>query len=90
MEHVDSEIQLSKEELLFNDFIRRGDDFMKINIYRNAKESYNYALETHFNDSIALNKINDCNQKIKKESKIIITIIVVVAVIVGVICLINC
>jgi hypothetical protein len=83
MEHKDSELHLSKEELLFNDLIRRGDDFMKISIYRNAKECYHQALETHFNDTIAHDKFIDCVHKIKKESKIIISIIVIAAIIIG-------
>jgi len=90
MEYIDSEIQLGKDELQFNDFIRRGDDFMKINIYRNAKENYNFALETHVNNSFVINKIADCEQKIQKESNIIITVIIVAAFIIGAICLINC
>ena len=83
MEHNDSDHLLSKEELHFNDFIRRGDDFMKINIYRNARECYNQALEIHFNDTLVNEKIYDCVKKIKSESKIIYTILIVAALITG-------
>jgi hypothetical protein len=81
MEHVSTE-NLSREEIAFNEMIQRGEDFMKIEIFRNARECYKQALEMNFNNTFAQEKLNNCNQNIKSESKTIIKILVVAAVIV--------
>jgi hypothetical protein len=83
MEHIDTEFHLTAEQKLFNDFIQRAEDFMKIEIYRSAKKCYIEALDTHVNDELSQQKIMECDQLIRKESNIIITIIAVAAVIVG-------
>ncbi|MCX6259039.1 MAG: hypothetical protein NTW49_14235 [Bacteroidia bacterium] len=88
MEHVDSELQLGAEQIKFNDLIRRGDDFMKIEIYRNARKYYTEALGTHINDILVNEKIAGCDGLIRKESGIIISIVIAAAVIAGVVCII--
>jgi len=88
MEHIDTEQHLSKEEQYFNDLMRRGEDFMKIEIFRNAKRCYNEALEIHVNNNLAIQKISNCEQLIRKESRTILTILAVFAAITGVVCLI--
>jgi len=80
MAHHNDDSNLSKEELEFNDLIRHGDDFMKIQIYRNAREWYNYALESNFNNELASNKLTECNALIKSELSTIIKIVAVMAV----------
>lgn len=80
MAHHDNTLNLSKEELVFNEFINHGDDFIKIQIYRNARECYTQALETNFNNEIASNKLTECNALIKSESKAIIVIVSIMAV----------
>jgi hypothetical protein len=74
---------LSKEELEFNDYIKRGDDFMTIQIYRSAKEWYTKAVEMKFNDELAKEKLDVCNKKLKTESRTIIAVVVIAALIVG-------
>ena len=83
MEHVDSELLLGKEELQFKEFIRHGDDFMKIEIFRRALESYTQALGTHVNDTLTSQKLDECKRKLKKESRIIIMIVILAAVIIA-------
>ena len=56
MAHHDSEENLSIEQTDFNDYIRRGDDFVKIQIYKNAIKWYEKAATMGINDSIALKK----------------------------------
>jgi hypothetical protein len=80
MAHQNIDLHLSKEELAFNDFIGHGDDFMKIQIYRNAREAYTNALETNFNNELALSKLSDCNALIKSESRAIIIIVTVLVI----------
>ncbi|MEI6696690.1 MAG: hypothetical protein WCO13_11535 [Bacteroidota bacterium] len=80
MAHHDTDVHLSKEEILFNDFIMHGDDFMKIQIYRNAREAYTNALGTNFNNELASSKLSECNALIKSESKAIIIIVSIMAI----------
>ncbi|MFZ4401214.1 MAG: hypothetical protein ACOYO1_14345 [Bacteroidales bacterium] len=80
MAHQDNNLHLSKEETAFNDFIGHGDDLMKAEIYRNAKECYINALETNFNNELAGKKLSECNALIKSESKAIIIIVSIMAI----------
>ena len=80
MAHHNENLNLSKEELEFNDFIRRGDDFIKIQIYRNARECYTFALESNFNNEISEAKLSECNALIRSESRMIINVVAVMAI----------
>jgi hypothetical protein len=82
MEHVSTE-NLSKEELAFNEMMQRGEDFMKIEIFRSARECFSNALAMNFNNPLAQEKLSLCNQNIKSESKIIINILIVFAVVIA-------
>ncbi|MFC2114506.1 hypothetical protein ACFLRI_04085 [Bacteroidota bacterium] len=80
--HDDQGANLSLEERNFNDYINRGDDFMKIQILRNAKQCYLKALEIYPDNQLAKDKLADCQVKLKSESRIIITIVSIAAVII--------
>ncbi len=80
MAHHDIDLNVSTEQQVFNEFIRHGDDFMKIQIYRSARESYTQALETNFNNELANLKLTECNVLIKSESKTIIVVVSIIAI----------
>jgi len=82
MEHINTE-NLSKEEVAFNEMIQRGDDFMKIEIFRNARECFSLALEMNVNNTFAQEKLNVCNQNIKIESSTIIKLLVIAGFIIA-------
>ncbi len=81
MAHHNDDSHLSKEELEFNDLIKRGDEFIKIQIYRNAREMYELAVESNFNSDIANAKLGECNALIKSESKTILAVVAVMAIV---------
>ncbi|MCX6230564.1 MAG: hypothetical protein NTZ33_03375 [Bacteroidetes bacterium] len=81
MAHLETDQNLSPEEKNFFDLISHGENFMKIQIYRNARECYEAALKMNVNNELAGAKLADCNAKIKSESKIIIAIVAVLAVV---------
>lgn len=83
MSHHEENIQLSPEEIMFNDCIRRGDDLANIHQYTPAKECYNQALEVHFNDNLAQEKINSIKNLQKYEQKTILKILAVAVVIIA-------
>jgi hypothetical protein len=89
MEHHDTNENISKEQIMFNDYIRRGDDFVKISIYRNALEWYEKALQTGINDELVKGKINECKRKIKHDNMIIWILVVVAIIVVGIVLLLN-
>ncbi len=82
MEKIINE-NISKKELDFNEIIQRGEDFMKIQIFRNARECFQLALNMNFNNVFAQKKLDDVNIKIKDESKTIIIILTVLGLIVA-------
>ncbi|MDD5571447.1 MAG: hypothetical protein PHD97_09890 [Bacteroidales bacterium] len=87
MAHTETNTNLSPEETKFNEYITRGEDFCKIEIYRNAKEWFQKALEMNINNILVKEKIDICDKKIKKEKKIIYTIvaaaILIIAIVIG-------
>lgn len=77
-----SKTSLSREEQLYHDFIRRAEDFMKIEIFRNAKECYKLALDTGVDNKYVNKQISLLDQKIKSEVK---TIRIILAIAVAII-----
>lgn len=74
--HHDEELS-KKDEL-----IKKGDDLVKIELYKSALEYFNLALEESPNDKEILKKIKNCQAKIRKDTvKIGIIVPVLVAVI---------
>ena len=83
MSHHEDHSNLSPEELKFNDCIRRGDDLASIHQYTPAKECYQEAIELHFNDKLAQEKIDSVKGLQKYEFKTIVKILAVAAVIIA-------
>jgi hypothetical protein len=83
MAHQEDTSNLNREELAYQDYMKRGEDFMTIQIYRSAKEWYLKALELNLHNDTVQEKLNKCNSKIRSESHTIIMVLVVVALIVG-------
>lgn len=72
---------LSPEEWRFRDFMQKGDDFMKIEIYRSAKECYTRALEFNQDKGVVRSKLDNCNRLLQIEKKRIIIIVSVLAIV---------
>jgi len=89
MAYTTSNENLSPEEKKFQYNLTRGDEFMNIEIFRNAKWHYNQALEMNMNNELVYQKLAICNEKIVKERKSFIGIAIVVAVIIGIIAFIR-
>jgi len=69
MENSENQKPRSSEEIKFREFLKTGDDFNKIEIYRLAKYWYAKALETGFEAELLTKKIREADQKIKSEQK---------------------
>lgn len=70
-----SEAVLNPTEKQYHDLIRRAEDFMKIEIFRNAKECYLLAMETGVNNQHVSEQLIVINEKIRNEVKTIRMII---------------
>ena len=75
----------SPEEERFNEYVKTGDDFKKIEIYRLAKHLYSKALETGIETEALKQKIILMEQKIKSEERVfaILGIIAFLIVVLG-------
>jgi hypothetical protein len=84
-----NEDNLSHEEIKYRYHIQRGSDYMKIDLFRSARETYKEALIYKLGDPLATEKIAECNQNIQRDKKKVLLIVpIVLAIIIGVI-LIN-
>jgi hypothetical protein len=81
MAHVVSKTDHSPEENLYLGYIQKADDFMKIEIYRSAKEWYTRALELKKNDDLIRAKLDKCNTLIQQEKRRILIIVSVIAIV---------
>jgi hypothetical protein len=70
MENNENQKPLSPQEEKFNDFLKTGDDFSKIEIYRLAKYWYQKALETGIDNELIEKRLVEADRKIKSELKI--------------------
>lgn len=72
---------LSSIERRYLDYNQKGDDFMKIEIYRSAKEWYIKALELNQNQEMIRSKLDNCNRQIQLEKKKITIVVLVIAIV---------
>jgi hypothetical protein len=82
MAHTETRIPQSPEEENFIDFLKNGDDFSKIEIFGLAKYWYQKALETGFEPELMKKRIDELNEKIRVERKVIIILATIATVIV--------
>jgi hypothetical protein len=82
MAHNYEEAVLSPEERRFREYITRGDDFCRIELFRYAVGWYRRAVELKPESEEARTRLQDCRGKIKSESRTILIILAVAAVIV--------
>ena len=80
----------SHEEIKYRYHIQRGSDYMKIDLFRSARETYKEALNYKPGDPLATEKISECNGYIRRDRKKVLVIVpIVLAAILGII-LLNC
>jgi siroheme synthase len=83
-----NEENLSHEEIQYRYYIQRGLDFTKIELFRSAREHYKQALNFKPGDPFMLERIDACNQQIRKDrTKVLILVPLVLALIAAVIAL---
>jgi len=87
--HNEDQAASTPQERQFAEFIRNGDDLMKIEQYMRAREFYQQALELHINDALANEKLGETQSKKKYETKTVLKILAVAVIIVSAVMLIK-
>jgi lipopolysaccharide biosynthesis regulator YciM len=71
---------LTPEEKRFAEYMKTGDDFTKIEIFRSAAAWYKKALDVRPDSEEAKQKLAGIKEKIKKENRAIYTIVAIFTV----------
>jgi len=76
---------LSHEELKFKEHTERAAHFIKIDLFRSAREEYKAALQYKKGDDFCLNQIDSMNVQIAHDRQIVMVVVpVVIAIITAV------
>lgn len=79
MENHDKNESISPTEKQFDELMHNGDDFFKIEIYRNAVKRYKEAAMLGIDNDLANRKIAECKSKLQNERKWIYVVLAVAA-----------
>ncbi len=84
--HEESTAHLSHEELKYKEHTERAGHFIKIDLFRSAREEYKAALQYRSGDSYCLQQIDVMNARILHDRRIVLIVVpIVLAVIAAVI-----
>ena len=83
------EENLSHEEIRYRYHIQRGSEYMKIDLFRSARETYKEALMYKPGDPLAAGKIDLCNDYIKRDRKKVLVIVPIVLALIICVILLN-
>lgn len=70
-----NEENLSHDEIQYRYYIQRGLDFTKIELFRSAREHYKQALQYKPGDPFVLERIDACNEQIRKDRTKVLVIV---------------
>ncbi|MFH1119269.1 MAG: hypothetical protein V1775_05560 [Bacteroidota bacterium] len=82
MTHSHSETPMGQAEREFQEFIQRGDDFLKIELLRPAISWYKKALELGMDNEPVKQKLAECNRMLAFENKVIGRLLIIAAIII--------
>jgi hypothetical protein len=82
MENNNSESTLNSAESSFIDFVKRGDDYYKIELLRQAKAWYGKALKIYPDNEMVKSRISECIRKLAFENKVVYILISIVSALV--------
>jgi hypothetical protein len=80
---------LSPDEKKFQEYLTRGDDFCRIELFRYAVAWYRQALQIKPDDPVARERLENCSKKIRNEVRVIYALLAVICVIVIVVMVIK-
>jgi hypothetical protein len=83
METHNAEIIIDSTERDFREFIRKGDDFFKIELLRQARSWYKKALLLNVDNHKVEVQIDECNRLLAYENRIVRIILVIASVLIA-------
>ena len=83
METPNAEIFIDSTERDFREFIRKGDDFFKIELLRQARSWYKKALLLNVDNNKAKAQIDECNRLLAYESRVVRILLVIASVLIA-------
>ena len=86
---VIQEENLSHEEIQYRYYIQRGLDFMKIDLFRSAREHYKQALNYKPGDPFVLERIDACNAQIRQDRTKVLVLVPLVLGLIAVVIALN-
>jgi hypothetical protein len=89
MAHLENNENISPEEKKFRELMQVGDDFIKIEIYRSAVKNYREAAKLGIDDSLASQKVAECERLLNRERRVIYIVIAIAVVVVALVWLIK-
>lgn len=85
MENHNADVIIDSRERDFREFIRKGDDFFKIELLRQARAWYKKALSLNVDNKKAETQIDECNRLLAYENRIVrILLVITLALITGI------
>ena len=85
--HHDENEHLSHEELKFREHVERAGHFIKIELFRSAREEYKAALNYHPGNDMCLSQIRLMNSNIARDRKSVLILVPIVIAIIAAIAL---
>ena len=73
--HEEHNEHLSHEELKFREHTERAGHFIKIDLFRSAREEYKAALNYKAGDAICLKQIDAMNAQIAKDRRVVLVVV---------------
>ena len=87
--HEETTGNLNHEELKYQEHTRRASDFMKIDLFRSAREEFKLALNYNPGDQLSLTKIDECNAYINRDRVKVLVIAPIVLAVITVVIMLN-
>ncbi|MCX6251908.1 MAG: hypothetical protein NTX61_14295 [Bacteroidetes bacterium] len=87
--HEVQEEPLSHEELKYREHTQRGADFIKIDLFRSAREEFKAALQYKPGDKFATEKAIECQGFINRDRKKVLILVPIVLAIITLVILFN-
>lgn len=85
--HTESNEHLTHEELKFREHTERAGHFIKIDLFRSAREEFKEALNYKPGDTLCLSKIDEMNANISRDRKVVLAVVPIVLIIIAAVAL---
>ena len=83
------EEHIPHEELKYREHTQRGADFIKIDLFRSAREEFKTALKYRPGDEFSAAKVIECQSYINRDRRKVLVIIPIVLIVIATVIILN-